>query len=70
MRIAPPPGGTSLFDHEPELFATFNQLYGTLWSNGVLDEGDQGSRPPAQRAQGRLQDLPQPALRGRDRGRV
>jgi alkylhydroperoxidase family enzyme len=38
MRIAPPPGGTSLFDHEPELFATFNRLYGTLWSNGVLDE--------------------------------
>jgi alkylhydroperoxidase family enzyme len=39
MRIAPPEGGTSLFDHDPELFATFNQLYGTLWSNGVLDQG-------------------------------
>jgi alkylhydroperoxidase family enzyme len=38
MRIAPPEGGTSLFDHEPELFATFNQLYGTLWSEGVLDQ--------------------------------
>ena len=39
MRIAPPPGGTSLFDHEPELFTTFNELYGTLWSQGVLDQG-------------------------------
>lgn len=38
MRIAPPPGGTSLFDHEPDLFATFNRLYGTLWSRGVLDQ--------------------------------
>jgi alkylhydroperoxidase family enzyme len=39
MRIAPPPGGSSLFDHEPDVFATFNQLYGTLWSAGVLDQG-------------------------------
>lgn len=38
MRIAPPPGGTSLFDHEPDVFATFNRLYGTLWSDGVLDQ--------------------------------
>lgn len=38
MRIAPPPGGTSFFDHAPELFAAFNRLYGTLWSRGVLDQ--------------------------------
>lgn len=38
MRIAPPPGGTSLFDHQPDVFATFNRLYGTLWSEGVLDQ--------------------------------
>jgi alkylhydroperoxidase family enzyme len=28
----------SLFDHQPELFATFNQFYGTLWTGGVVDE--------------------------------
>jgi alkylhydroperoxidase family enzyme len=39
MRLAPPPGGVSLLDHQPELFAAFNQLYGTLWSEGVLDQG-------------------------------
>jgi alkylhydroperoxidase family enzyme len=38
MRIAPPEGGSSLFDHDPALFATFNRLYGTLWSEGVLDQ--------------------------------
>ncbi len=38
MRIEPPAGGTSLFDHQPELFARFNALYGTLWSNGSLDQ--------------------------------
>ncbi|MBL7501527.1 carboxymuconolactone decarboxylase family protein [Frankia sp. CNm7] len=39
MRLAPPAGGTTLFDHQPELFRSFNQLYGTLWSHGVLDQG-------------------------------
>lgn len=37
MRIAPPPGGASLFDHSPELFAVFNRFYGVLWSEGVVD---------------------------------
>jgi hypothetical protein len=38
MRIKPPEGGTSLFDYQPELFAAFNRLYGTLWTGGVVDE--------------------------------
>jgi alkylhydroperoxidase family enzyme len=38
MRLAPPPGGLTLFDHTPELFRSFNQLYGTLWSEGVVDQ--------------------------------
>jgi alkylhydroperoxidase family enzyme len=38
MRISIPEGGTSLFDHQPELFATFNRYYGTLWTDGFVDE--------------------------------
>ena len=38
MRIQPPEGGASLFDHQPDAFATFNRLYGTLWSNGEVDQ--------------------------------
>jgi hypothetical protein len=38
MRIAPPEGGQSVFDHQPELFATFNRLYGTLWTEGALEQ--------------------------------
>ena len=38
MRIMPPEGGASLFDHQPELFAAFNRFYGTLWTEGVLDQ--------------------------------
>lgn len=38
MRIRPPEGGISFLDHQPELFAAFNRLYGTLWSEGVLDQ--------------------------------
>ncbi|HEX6311821.1 MAG TPA: carboxymuconolactone decarboxylase family protein [Acidimicrobiia bacterium] len=37
-RISVPPGGTSFFDHQPELFARFNHYYGTLWSDGVVDQ--------------------------------
>ena len=36
MRIEPPAGGQSIFDHQPELFASFNRLYGTLWTLGAL----------------------------------
>jgi len=43
MRIAPPPGGQSLFDHQPELFATFNRLYGTLWTEGAVDQATKES---------------------------
>jgi hypothetical protein len=38
MRITPPEGGVSVFDHQPELFGTFNRFYGTLWTEGVLDQ--------------------------------
>jgi AhpD family alkylhydroperoxidase len=38
MRISVPEGGVSFFDHQPELFARFNRYYGTLWSDGVVDQ--------------------------------
>jgi AhpD family alkylhydroperoxidase len=38
VRIHPPDGGTTFLDHQPELFAAFNRVYGTLWSEGVLDQ--------------------------------
>ena len=38
MRIHPPEGGATFLDHQPELFAAFNRVYGTLWSEGVLDQ--------------------------------
>lgn len=38
MRISVPEGGLSFFDHQPELFRLFNRYYGTLWSEGVLDQ--------------------------------
>ena len=37
-RIDPPPDGTVLFDHQPEQYAAFNELYGALWSDGAVDE--------------------------------
>jgi len=33
-----PPGAATVFDHAPELFAAFNRFYGTLWTEGVLDQ--------------------------------
>jgi AhpD family alkylhydroperoxidase len=33
-----PPGAATVFDHAPELFATFNRFYGTLWQEGALDQ--------------------------------
>ncbi len=38
MRISVPEGGITFFDHQPELFALFNSYYGTLWTDGVVDE--------------------------------
>ncbi len=38
MRIVPPEGGLSLFDHQPELYAAFNRLYGALWTLGSVDQ--------------------------------
>jgi alkylhydroperoxidase family enzyme len=37
-RLATPEGGATPFDHRPELWAAFNRYYGTLWSEGVVDE--------------------------------
>jgi alkylhydroperoxidase family enzyme len=37
-RVANPPDGLTPFDHQPELWAAFNRFYGTLWSDGVVDD--------------------------------
>jgi alkylhydroperoxidase family enzyme len=37
-RLAPPPGAATPFDHRPALWAAFNRYYGTLWSDGVVDQ--------------------------------
>ena len=37
-RIDPPPGSAVFLDHQPEQFAAFNRLYGTLWSEGIVDQ--------------------------------
>jgi alkylhydroperoxidase family enzyme len=37
-RFRPPKGGATPFDHRPELWAAFNRFYGTLWTDGVVDE--------------------------------
>jgi hypothetical protein len=38
LRIHPPEGGASFFDHQPELYAAFNSLYSSLWSEGCVDQ--------------------------------
>ena len=38
MRISPPPGKLTFLEHCPEVFAAFNRFYGTLWTEGVLDQ--------------------------------
>jgi len=38
MRLDPPPGGLTLFDHRPDAWTAFNRYYGTLWSEGVVDQ--------------------------------
>jgi hypothetical protein len=37
-RITPPAGSAVFLDHQPEQYGAFNRLYGTLWSNGLLDQ--------------------------------
>jgi alkylhydroperoxidase family enzyme len=37
-RVAPPAGGATPFDHRPEVWAAFNRYYGTLWSQGCVDQ--------------------------------
>jgi hypothetical protein len=38
MKISTPGGGRSFLDHQPEIYAAFNRLYGTLWSEGAVDQ--------------------------------
>jgi alkylhydroperoxidase family enzyme len=37
-RVRTPKGGLTPFDHQPALWAAFNAYYGTLWSDGVVDD--------------------------------
>ena len=30
---------SNVFDHAPDVFAAFNRFYGTLWTQGALDQG-------------------------------
>ncbi len=38
MRLAPPPGSMTPFDHRPDAWALFQRYYGTLWSHGAVDQ--------------------------------
>ena len=38
MRIAPPPGATTPFDHNAEVWRAFRRYYGTLWTEGLVDQ--------------------------------
>jgi alkylhydroperoxidase family enzyme len=37
-RVRNPPGGLTPFDHQPALWDAFNRFYGTLWSDGVVED--------------------------------
>ena len=37
-RVRSPQGGLTPFDHHPQLWEAFNAYYGTLWSDGVVDD--------------------------------
>ncbi|MGZ8765966.1 MAG: carboxymuconolactone decarboxylase family protein [Acidimicrobiia bacterium] len=37
-RLATPKDRATPFDHRPELWAAFNRYYGTLWSDGIVDQ--------------------------------
>ncbi len=38
QRVRTPKGGLTPFDHVPALWAAFNRYYGTLWSDGIIDD--------------------------------
>ncbi len=38
VRVRSPKGGLTPFDHHPESWDAFNRYYGTLWSDGVVDD--------------------------------
>ena len=37
-RVKSPKGGLTPFDHQPALWEAFNNYYGTLWSEGIVDD--------------------------------
>ena len=37
-RVRNPQGGLTPFDHQPALWTAFNAYYGTLWSDGIVDD--------------------------------
>ena len=37
-RITPPDGSGVFLDHQPAQYRAFNRLYGTLWSEGLVDQ--------------------------------
>jgi len=37
-RVRPPAAGGMAFDHQPAIWDAFNRYYGTLWSEGVVDQ--------------------------------
>lgn len=38
MRMEPPEGGSTMFEYDPVLNSVFLNFYGTLWSEGKLDQ--------------------------------
>ncbi len=38
VRVRTPKGAMTPFDHVPALWEAFNRYYGTLWSDGVVDD--------------------------------
>ena len=38
MRMNPPEGGSTMFEYDAQLNAVFLRFYGTLWSDGKLDQ--------------------------------
>lgn len=38
MKLDAPASATSFLDHQPGIYAAFNRLYGTLWSEGTVDQ--------------------------------
>jgi AhpD family alkylhydroperoxidase len=37
-RVDPPPGAQTAFEYCPDAWAAFNRYYGTLWTEGLVDQ--------------------------------